>query len=120
MSVLDSILPAEAQKLVRSYGTSITYSTVTPASYSPSSGTVSNTRASRSVKAVVGNFDVRDVDGTIVKGTDVKLVVSGLDFETAPTTTDEFVLGGVTYKVVRVMPLHSGDLAAAYELQGRA
>lgn len=60
-----------------------------------------------------------EIDGTSIKLGDLWTYIAANDVPFTPDTACQFVFNSIIYSVVRVVPHHSGNLVAAYELQLR-
>ena len=73
--------------------------------------------AETSLRAVVGRYDRRLVDGTLIMAGDRRVMVEAGPVE--PTTADRLRIGGEDYAIVAVRPLAPGGVALMYEVQVR-
>lgn len=107
---------ATADRLIERFGQAVTLKrpTNTGTSYNP---TVS--WASHAGRAVVLNYDNRDVDGTRVLATDKRVMLSKASLSIEPGPQDRLVIGGVEHGIVSVMPLAPGGTTLLYEIQAR-
>lgn len=86
---------------------------------SSSDKTSSGTRTNTAIIAVLQDFKAHLVDGTVVQRNDRRATVAADGLSVAPTTTDEIILGGVTFRVENVTTKYVGADIAAYEMQLR-
>lgn len=65
-----------------------------------------------------------DIDGTLIKASDVKLLVSPVLLDGSdtpePTTQDTILFDGKKYTIAGVSPWNYAGLAVGFEVQGRA
>lgn len=65
-----------------------------------------------------------DIDGTLIKASDVKLLVSPVLLDGSdtpePTTQDTILFDGKKYTVAAVLPWNYAGLAVGFEVQARA
>lgn len=73
--------------------------------------------AETSLRAVVGRYDRRLVDGTLIRADDLRVMVEAGPVE--PRTSDNLRIGGADYAVVAVRPTAPGGVALMWELQCR-
>jgi hypothetical protein len=94
--------------------------TRTAATYDPatsSTGTPTETVQTGSGAEI--EYDSRDIDGTLVKVGDKKLLLSAVDF-TEPQAGDVVTVGANTYTVIRCKPTNPAGTAVLYQVQVRA
>ncbi|WNW10125.1 hypothetical protein RRX38_02835 [Pseudomonas sp. DTU_2021_1001937_2_SI_NGA_ILE_001] len=67
---------------------------------------------------------LEDVDGTAIKASDVKLLVSPVQADGTdmpqPTTADKITFDGTAYTIVRVDPWNYAGVTVGFEVQARA
>lgn len=67
--------------------------------------------------ALMRNYDLRDIDGTVIQMNDVEFLAS---FSEMPQTGDTIIFGSKSYTVVRAKPLNpNGLLDIFYTIQAR-
>lgn len=64
-------------------------------------------------------WDQKDIDGTLVKQGDRKIVLSATGLAIVPTTTDKIVIGGTPHVIGHVKPLAPGGTVVLFELSAR-
>lgn len=92
--------------------------------YDPEAGGSTTVTVEHHGSAFRDTFALRDIDGTVIKQGDVKLLVSpekldGSDLP-EPTTQDRILFDGKTYTVIGVKPWDYAGLAVGFEVQARA
>lgn len=92
--------------------------------YDPEAGGSTTVTVEHRGSAFRDTFALRDIDGTVIKQGDVKLLVSpekldGSDLP-EPTTQDRILFDGKTYTVIGVKPWDYAGLAVGFEVQARA
>lgn len=108
-----------ASKLMGKFGGAATIRTVTPGIYNPTTGTVSETTADTAVRGVLEDVNLREVDD-LIQATDKRLLIAAADVSAAPTTSDEVLITGTTYQVIRVVTIEQDNTPITYELILRA
>ena len=115
-----------ATELVDEFGTTITFAVTTGKVYTPGSSSASaGTTTLYPVKTSAPfGFDLKWIDGDIVRAGDLKVVLAGTDADgvSLPFTPAEgitAVIHGRTYTVVAVMPHQPSDDRVAYTMQLR-
>lgn len=98
-------LQKTANKLIKDKGQSITLTHVTPGTYNPATGGVTNTTSTQTVYGAIIEWETRHIDGNLIRATDKLLLLS--PFKTDGTALTAPVLGdtvtdaaGVTYTLV--------------------
>lgn len=98
-------LQKTANKLIKDKGQSITLTHVTPGTYNPATGGVTNTTSTQAVYGAIIEWETRHIDGNLIKATDKRLLIS--PFKTDGTALTAPVLGdtvtdaaGVVYTLV--------------------
>jgi hypothetical protein len=69
------------------------------------------------LRAVVGSYDRKLVDGSAVRADDLKILVEAGGVE--PTTNDRVTIKGIAYSVVSARALQPGGQVLMWELQCR-
>lgn len=110
---------ATAAKLLLKFGQSITLTFETGGTIDPATGVVTT---AKTVTTVTGNgapikFKNREVDGTVVKSSDVKLILESVS--PPPTQDWRATIKGVEYRVMEVDPVSPGGIDVIYILQLR-
>jgi hypothetical protein len=123
MGVLDGALGSVAQNLLGTFGRSATLKRPgTAGTYNASTGTYSGGAAATEVSCsvVFSDFNVTQIDGTMVKLGDRKALVSRVALGAEPVPgKDTLVVDGATWEIVRVVGYSSGEQEAAFEMQVR-
>lgn len=114
-----------AAELIAEFGLAVILTRSVPGSYSPSTGGVgSPTVTTQECLAVEEAYRAGEIDGTLVRAGDKKLIlspkVSSGASVTAPDTTDTVTFAdGSVWTVKAVEPLSPGGTALIYTLQLR-
>ena len=116
---LATALQKTASKLMSKFGGTITLRTITPGVYNPTTGTISETVADVSVRGVMEDVSVREVNELIQSG-DKRLTIAAADVAAAPTTADRVLVGAVSHQVIRVSTIEQDNTPITYELILRA
>jgi hypothetical protein len=84
----------------------------------PRTGTV--TPANHAVKVVETEYDIREIDGTVILRSDRRFLMSteGLG-QVDPNSADALIVGGKTLQVVSMKPLQPGGVVLLYDVQAR-
>lgn len=108
-----------ASKLMAKFGGTVTIRRVTPSSYNTTTGAITETTADTSVRGVLEDVNLREVNELIQAG-DKRLTIAAADVTNAPTTTDRVLIGGISHQVIRVQTIEQDNTAITYELILRA
>jgi hypothetical protein len=116
---LASPLRKVASKLMAKFGGVATIRRVTTGSYNATTGTVTETTADTTVRGVLEDVNLREVNDLIQAG-DKRLLIAAADIANAPTTADEVLISGVTHQVIEVRTIEQDNTPITYELILRA
>jgi len=116
---LASPLRKVASKLMAKFGGVATIRRVTTGSYNATTGTVSETTADTTVRGVLEDVNLREVNDLIQAG-DKRLLIAAADIANAPTTADEVLISNVVHQVIEVRTIEQDNTAITYELILRA
>ncbi len=93
-----------ANEIIEEFGQAVTLTHVIPGAYDPTTGGVTNTTTTQTGTGAVVNWAARQIDGTLIRATDKRLLLSPLNTAgaalTAPVLGDTVSIGGVTYTLV--------------------
>lgn len=112
MAKLDKIGRKTAKKLINDFGKSISIKKMANGA----------SVAQYPIKSVIDVFKKDEIDGTLIKKTDTKLLLAELDIEALNieiTTNDRVIIENKIYKIESNEPTYSGDLIAMETLQVR-
>ena len=96
-----SDVAAIPEELFIELGQVVTLTAISVGAYNPATGSAETTVTNQSVKAVALPRGIKDIDGTMIKQGDQKLLLSMVG-TTAPTTDDTVTVGGKTYTITSV------------------
>ena len=116
---LASPLRKVASKLMAKFGGIATIRRVVTGAYNPTTGTVSETTADTTVRGVLEDVNLREVNDLIQAG-DKRLLIAAADIANAPTTADEVLISSVTHQVIQVRTIEQDNEPIPYELILRA
>lgn len=96
---------------------------VTTGEYDPDTGTGGETITTLEGSGFRENYNLKDIDGSLVKQGDVRILVSpllldGADMPT-PSTLDKVLFDGETYTVQSVDPWSYAGLVVGFSVQAR-
>lgn len=107
------------QRQLKRAGMAVTLTRITPGTYDPSTGSVTNTEATYSASGVVVSYTQGVIDGTIIQAGDQRVYMDAVS-GTAPQTGDKLAIAGVTYTVVNAYPVSPAGIAVLFDVQARA
>ena len=108
-----------ASKLMAKFGGAAIIRSVSAGVYNPTTGTTSETTIDTTVRGVLEDVNLREVND-LIQATDKRLLIAAADVTAAPTTADEVIISGITYQVIRVSTIEQDNTAITYELILRA
>lgn len=118
-----SVIRLLSPRTAGGYGAPLALSSVTHGAYDPATGSASETVTVYSGSGLRESYDAKDIDGTMIRSGDARLIVSpvqlsGADMPTI-TTSDRVTFDNTVYKVVQVSPWNYAGLTVGFELQVR-
>jgi hypothetical protein len=116
---LSSPLRKVASKLMAKFGGVATIRRVTTGSYNATTGTVSETTADTTVRGVLEDVNLREVND-LIQASDKRLLIAAADVASAPTTADEVLISNVVNQVIQVRTIEQDNTPITYELILRA
>jgi hypothetical protein len=116
---LASSLQKTASKLVSKFGGVITFTKVTTGAYNTTTGAITETTATTTIRGVVDAVSTREVND-LVQATDKSLTVAANDLAAAPTTADRVTIGGITHQIISVDKVEQDNQVIIYTLILRA
>lgn len=118
MTALTDSLVATAQTLLTKYGESVSFTRVAEGAYDPAtSGVAAGTTTNYSGYAVPTQYTRADVDGELIKASDIRLIVE--QTTTEPNTGDVVTVDGVVHRIMNVSPIKVTNVDIIYILQIR-
>lgn len=104
-------------------GLALTLAKITAGTYDPATGSSTDTTTNYAGSGMRQDYELSDIDGTLVRQGDVKILISptlinGNDTP-EPATGDSIVFDGSTYSVINVMLWNYAGLAVGFEVQAR-
>lgn len=116
---LATSLRKTASKLMLKFGGVATIRRVTTGAYNTTTGTVSETTADTTVRGVLEDVRLSEVNDLIQAG-DKRLLIAAADVTNAPTTADKVLISSVTNQIIEVRTIEQDNTAITYELILRA
>jgi hypothetical protein len=116
---LASPLRKVASKLMARFGGVATIRRVATGSYDPATGTIAETNTDTTVRGVLEDVNIREVNELVQAG-DKRLIVAAADLTTAPTTVDKVLINSVVHQIIRIQTIEQDNTAITYELILRA
>lgn len=91
--------------------------------YHPGTGGAAHAQTDHHGSALRVEYEQRDIDGTTIKSSDVRLLVSPLALDGSPlpkpATQNRITFDGITYTVERCSAWNFAGVDCGYEVQGR-
>ena len=79
----------------------ITFRSVSAGSYNTTTGVISETNTDTSIKGVLEDINLREVN-ELIESTDKKIQIAAASLSSTPTTKDKVIVGSVTYSIIRI------------------
>jgi hypothetical protein len=115
-TIVDNVV--KAQKALKDLVISLPVTSYSEGAYDPATGTVTKTPTTVNVNAVPIDWDDDEVDGNLVKKSDIKMVVFSEEIEL--DTTDLVDYNGGKYKIHHIEPVRAGTRVPVRIIQLRA
>jgi len=116
---LSSSLRKVASKVVSKFGGDVTVRIVTGGSYNTTTGAITESESDSTVKGVLSDVSLREVNELIQAG-DKRLLIAAAAVTTAPKTKDRIVISSVVHQIIQVNVTEQANTAIVYELILRA
>jgi len=116
---LSSSLRKVASKVVSKFGGDVTVRIVTGGSYNTTTGAITESESDSTVKGVLSDVSLREVNELIQAG-DKRLLIAAAAVTTAPETKDRVVISSVVHQIIQVNITEQANTAIVYELILRA
>lgn len=113
---LYSNLAATALRMLEKFGQDVVRMRPTAAAYDTSTSAAAVTTASATFRAAVLDYGTDEVDGTLVKATDKRMIVEAAAL---PQAKDLFTIGGVQYSAIKCREINPAGTPVAHEVQIR-
>jgi len=119
-------LQQTSNRLMSTKGQAVTLTSVTPGTYNPATGGITNTTTTQTGSGAVTEWDARHIDGELIKATDKRLLLSPLNSAGAALTTPKLGdtvtdAAGVVYIIVAPLKTVSpAGTAVLYDCNLRA
>ena len=118
MALADS-LKKVSSKVIAKFGGDVTVRIVSAGAYDTSDGTISETESDTTIKGILEDVNLREVNELVQAG-DKRLTVAADDLTTAPETKDRVVISSVVHQIIRVETTEQDNTAITHELILRA
>jgi len=112
---LASPLRKVASKLMAKFGGVATIRRVTLGAYNTTTGTAAETTTDTTVRGVLEDVNLREVNDLIQAG-DKRLLIAAADLANAPTPADRVIIAGRTLQVIQVRTIEQDNEPITYEL----
>jgi len=95
---------ATADRLIKRFGSELTFSRETGETFDPATGTTTSTTSTFTADVVWTEFRKDEIDGTLVQRGDARLLVAG-----DPQIDDRVTKDGEEYRIIATEPLKPAD-----------
>lgn len=98
--------------------TTVTFQRLTPGAYDPATGAVAITEVEYTItNAILTSVSSAEMGWFPADRNTQKLLIAGEDLPVEPTTTDNVVIGGVTWEITRVKQVPGDALYVLYIME---
>lgn len=112
-----------ANQQLKDKGLACTITKQTAGTYDPATGAATITTSTQSAYGALFDYENKNIDGTLVKKGDRRLLLSALNTAgaalTAPSVNDTVTANSVTYTIIAIRPIAPSGVAVAYDCQIR-
>ena len=108
-----------AGTVIATFGGDVTVRYVSAGSYNATTGAITETASDTSVKGVLEDVSVREVNELVQQG-DKRLTIAAKDLPSAPETKDRVVISTIVHQIIRVETTEQDNTAITHELILRA
>lgn len=123
MSAFYDEMAAVSNELLTEFGQAVTLRRVTTGAYDPATGSATQTTADYAGTGAVFDYSQRDIDGSLIKTGDQKLLMSPFQTDGSampvPTTTDKILIGSTVYSIQPSKKVAPAGTLVLIELQIR-
>lgn len=100
-------------------GFSVTYTSVTPGSYSPSTGSATPSNSTETVIAIEETFSQKELVAGLVQVNDMAIAIPAANLTASPKPSDTVTIDSVVWTVVRLRDVKPGSAAVLHSLHLR-
>lgn len=119
-TTLDTKFLPKVYAAINKYGISASFTVQSANTYDPTTGQAVLTTSTVVVKATPpAAYSRKLVDGNLIRVSDTYTIIAGQGLSFTPVQGQLVTLSGISWTVLVVTPLLSGDSVAAYQLQLR-
>jgi len=120
-TALDDKLVPKTLDIINKVGRNMDFTLPLASSYDPVTGTGSESIVTKyTVKASPPiDFEQRYIDGDSVRRGDVRIILAAKGLPFTPVPDMKITFDGINFSTIAVLPIYSGELVAAYDLQAR-
>ena len=79
----------------------ITFRSISAGSYNATTGIIAESNTDTSIGGVLEDINLREVN-ELIEATDKKIQIAAASLSSTPTTKDKFIVGSVTYSIIRI------------------
>lgn len=108
-----------ADSLIQEFGAQATLTKIIKGSYSAATSSITTTEETHTIQAVKLSFKQFEVDGEIIKTSDVKFLISSKDLAVTIETGDKITFNSVEFSVQNVMEMAPAGTTVYFKVQAR-
>ena len=117
---LDSRARDTAERMIAAYGKAMTLRRTVTGTYDTTQGAAPTTPTDYPVVGVLGAPSKTMIDTHAAQSSDMGVLLAAQALQAAPLVGDDLVAEGVTWEIVAVRAIYSGELVAIYEALARS
>tara|TARA_Y100000592_G_scaffold33188_1_gene52712 strand:- start:442 stop:801 length:360 start_codon:yes stop_codon:yes gene_type:complete len=119
MSRISKGLRNVSSKVLGKFGGDVTYKRITHGSYDTTTGSVSESITTTTIKGILQNVNQREIND-LIKENDKILIIAAADLAQTPTTSDRVLVASVEYQIIRINIDENDNQNIKYEIYLRA
>jgi|TARA_Y100000052_G_C2899919_1_gene56092 hypothetical protein len=119
MSRISKGLRNVSSKVLGKFGGDVTFKRITHGSYNTTTGTVSESVTSTTIKGILQNVNQREIND-LIKENDKILIIAAADLAQTPTTSDRVLIASIEYQIIRINIDENDNQNIKYEIYLRA
>tara|TARA_Y100001937_G_scaffold82560_1_gene111744 strand:+ start:128 stop:487 length:360 start_codon:yes stop_codon:yes gene_type:complete len=119
MSRISKGLRNVSSKVLGKFGGDVTYKRITHGSYDTTTGSVSESITTTTIKGILQNVNQREIND-LIKENDKILIIAAADLAQTPTTSDRVLVASIEYQIIRINIDENDNQNIKYEIYLRA
>ena len=107
------------KSVLSQYGLPVTFVVSSQPIFDPELGVTSSIDESYPCSGIITNYESKDVDGTLIKTGDKRVLLSYTKGMPEPNTDHILTINGLNWPIINCQPIEPGGTAVLYDIQVR-